>query len=205
LLRARAELATLAAHIQTLLALLRVLSRYHLENYFLNESVLASVFEGLESNDSWLREPDLIANRLRELARELVPYTLALYASANFRDVVGNIDIMPKGCDNISTEELKKLLRLKSAEESSRVSESVEDIRVSEYVQSLASKVEQSLETGTEDWKSIIPGKPILSKFAGAANISVDRLKRSYISKASSISPSPFQEIMDIFESFSIH
>jgi hypothetical protein len=40
---------------------LRILPRYHVENYFLNEHVLARVFEQLdEPEDSWLRDPTKI-------------------------------------------------------------------------------------------------------------------------------------------------
>ena len=39
---------------------LRVLPRYHLENYFLDAAVLARVFAGMEPDGSWLRDPQQI-------------------------------------------------------------------------------------------------------------------------------------------------
>ena len=75
---------------------LKLLPRYHLENYFLNETILAKVFEEMEPADSWLRSPEQINEKLRNLALELAPYCVALNVSAYAREKVGNIDIMPK-------------------------------------------------------------------------------------------------------------
>ena len=48
----------------------RVLSRYHLENYFLDAAVLSQCFADIEGPESWLRSPDGIEDRLRVLAKE---------------------------------------------------------------------------------------------------------------------------------------
>ena len=48
---------------------LRVLSKYHLENYFLDENLLAQAFALTEPSGSWLRDPSQIRARLREIAR----------------------------------------------------------------------------------------------------------------------------------------
>jgi hypothetical protein len=39
---------------------MRVLKRYHLENYFLDAEVLAQCFSEMESADSWLCQPERI-------------------------------------------------------------------------------------------------------------------------------------------------
>ena len=67
----------------------------------------------------------------------------------------------------------------------------------------LTSKLNDSFRENTEYWKETIPGKPLLSKFAHAANIPADRLKRGYIKHAAKGKESPFQSIIEIFDGFS--
>ena len=74
---------------------LRVLPRYHLENYFLDETVIAEIFAPLEAENSWLRDPAAIRENLREVARGYVSYAAALIVSSEFRVRAGNLDIMP--------------------------------------------------------------------------------------------------------------
>jgi hypothetical protein len=42
---------------------LKLLNRYHLENYFLDEDTVAAMFSALEPSDSWLVSPEQIRNR----------------------------------------------------------------------------------------------------------------------------------------------
>ena len=104
---------------------LRVLDRYHIENFFLDESVLAQVFEDQVSDADWLRDPEKIRLKLVELAQPMVPYTLSLYTAAHFREQVGNIDMMPQGVDQSSLEDLPALLKSKACAESARVVDAV--------------------------------------------------------------------------------
>lgn len=182
---------------------LRVLDRYHIENFFLDESVLAQVFEDQVGDTNWLRDPEKIRLKLIELARPMVPYTLALYTAAHFREQVGNIDMMPKGVDKSSVEEMIVLLKSKASDESARVVEAVEDVKVDEFVADLTSKLNDSFRENTDYWKKVIPGKRLLSKFAHAASIPVDRLKRGYIKRAPGGKDSPFKSVIEIFDGFS--
>ena len=182
---------------------LRVLDRYHIENFFLDESVLAQVFEDQVGDTDWLRDPEKIRLKLIELARAMVPYTLALYTAAHFRAQVGNIDMMPKGVDRSSLEELAALLKKGAHDESTRVVGAVEDVKVDEFLADLTSKLDDSFRENTDYWKKTIPGKRLLSEFAHAAKIPVDRLKRGYIKHAPGGKESPFQSVIKIFEGFS--
>ena len=182
---------------------LRVLDRYHIENFFLDESVLAKVFEDQVGDADWLRDPEKIRLKLIELARAMVPYTLALYTAAHFRAQVGNIDMMPKGVDRSSLEELAALLKKGAHDESTRVVGAVADVKVDEFLADLTSKLDDSFRENTDYWKKTIPGKRLLSEFAHAAKIPVDRLKRGYIKHAPGGKESPFQSIIKIFEWFS--
>jgi len=89
---------------------LTVLDRYHLENYFLEEHILVKVFSSLVPESSWLRTPDSIRTALKDIARDMVSYTVALYTSAHFREEAGNIDLMPRDCNGKSAEHLKSII-----------------------------------------------------------------------------------------------
>jgi hypothetical protein len=51
-------------------------------------------------------------------------------------------------------------------------------------------------------WRAEIPGRIVLSKFAGRARIDVGRLKRIYLRVADTKQPDPFQDVVAIFNEF---
>jgi hypothetical protein len=71
----------------------RVLGRYHLENYFLDENIWAKIFASMEPDESWLTSPTAIRNRMRQIANELVSFTISLTVSSLLRTSVGNISV----------------------------------------------------------------------------------------------------------------
>ncbi len=73
-----------------------VLKRYHIENYFLDETVLAKIFSKMEPDQSWLTSPQEIRTEIKKIARNLVSYTAALTASAYFRESVGTSISCPR-------------------------------------------------------------------------------------------------------------
>jgi hypothetical protein len=150
---------------------LRVLPRYHLENYFLNERVLAKAFSEMEPEDSWLRDPTRIRETLRELARPLLPYTVALQVSRRFRLEVGNIDIMPKNCHALTPDELQNLLMASVGGEKERVIKSLDEGEITTAVKIAHTELEDFIEKDDDRWKAKIPGKALLAQFASKANI----------------------------------
>jgi hypothetical protein len=93
---------------------IKVLGRYHLENYFLDEATIAKLFEPMTKEGDWLRSPVAIRAALKEAASEQVSYATALLTAAYFREAVGNIDLMPKGCNGKNIVELTTLISTKS-------------------------------------------------------------------------------------------
>ena len=71
-----------------------VLNKYHLENYFLDEKVMAAVFSTMEPESSALTSPAEVRSRLKDIAKQQAPYAAALVASVYFRESVGNVDLM---------------------------------------------------------------------------------------------------------------
>jgi len=183
-------------------ARLKFLSRYHLENYFLDEHVLASVFEDMEPEGSPLRSPVEIRATLRTIAGTLVSYASALTTSAYFREQVGNLSIMPKDCVGKTTNQLVAMLTEKAQSERERMEAALLTEEIEKYTRHVATAIEQSLHQDNDDWKAMVPGKQVLSLFARKANLDAGRLKTMYIKRSESRTPNPFQDVIDIFAKF---
>jgi vacuolar-type H+-ATPase subunit F/Vma7 len=181
---------------------LKVLNRYHLENYFLDEEVLAKVFESMEPGDSWLRAPQEIRKVLKEIAKMQIAYATVLITSSYYREQVGNLNMMAKECQNLSIDELAKQLVNRSGDEQKRISDAIRPVEVETYARTIAKKLQDSLDQDTDEWKALIPGKPLLSVFAGRAKLDSARLKTAYIKLAEQQVVSPFKEVIDAFASF---
>lgn len=181
---------------------LRILPRYHLENYFLDERVLAEVFKLMEPGETWLTDPVQIRAALRELARESASYAVALSETAAFRQAVGNVDLMPKGAAGKSLEELSELMRQKAQAEVARVSQLLEPTAVTASIEKRMKDILASLDADDDAWKSLIPGRQLLNRFANKAGIDVGRLKTLYIGRVESLGTGEFDEIVEIFDSF---
>jgi len=180
---------------------LQYLRRYHLENYFLDSDVLAKVFEDFESDGSWLRDSVAIEEKLRSFAIEAIPHAVGLIVSAQIRRDVGNASILPKGLQKQGVDAVVKLMAERATTESQRVGSSLDAARVEALVRDTHRRLEAAC-AGT-DWKEIIPGKQILSRFAAAASLDVGRLKLAYIKVEQKYSFGCFDEIVELFERFS--
>lgn len=181
---------------------LKVLNRYHLENYFLDEEILSKVFDHMEQKNSWLCSPQEIRKVLKEIARTQIAYAAVLTTSSYFREHVGNLNIMVKDCHGTNIDGLVENLMTRVGEEQSRIGSSVQPEEVEKYARSIAQKLQNSLDQDTDEWKLLIPGKQLLNIFANRAKLGSARLKTAYIKEAEKQSVSPFQEVIDIFSSF---
>lgn len=179
------------------------LSKYHLENYFLDEYVIAGMFQHMETEGSWLRDPSKINIAFKEIALAQVPYATSLMVSKHIRDMVGNVDIMAKGCHDKSKDELSLLIdgQRKKEEERITIAFSAENLKT--LTSEIFDRLESSIKNDSEVWKTDLPGKPILKIFCNKANIQDGRFKTLYIHEAEKQNANPFQEIIDIFGNFS--
>jgi hypothetical protein len=182
---------------------LKVLNRYHLENYFLDENVLAGVFSIMEPEGSWLRNPEQIRTRLKDIARSMISYTAALIESANYRNLVGNLDIMPRGCHDKSADDLARLVKERADAERTRINAIIDDGSIESSVHSTVETLQRSLDDDTDLWKATIPGKQFFNRFASQTGIDSGRLKTLYLREAERREPNPFSDIVTIFEHFS--
>ena len=181
---------------------LRVLLRYHLENYFLDESILAAVLKEMEQEESWLTSAKLIREEIKNIAKSRVSYATSLIVAKHFREGVGNLDLMPKGCHDKYLEELKSILRSRRDEERTRIERTLDEIEVEALAEQTFTRLTSSIEEDTDLWRSEIPGKQIFTMFCSKARIEQGRLKTLYIKKALSQAENPFTEIVSVFADF---
>ncbi len=183
--------------------LLRILPRYHLENYFLDESVWSDAVGELEPEEDWTRNPLEIRCVLKEIARDFVSYSVALSVSARTRLSFGNLDVMPKDCHGKSVDELTHLVNERAVAESARLSVTLDAEALKSQVREKFSEIATSLDSDNDDtWKLTIPGRPILGKLAGRLQLNVARAKRLYIAASVRAESDPFDEIRHIFRVF---
>lgn len=181
---------------------LRVLKRYHLENYLLDEDVIAAAFRAFEPEGSWLTSPVQIREELRQLARTLLSYSTALIVSATIREAVGNVDVMPRDCHNRTVADLSNLFAERLRSETDRAAAALDAAFASDLVEQTYHRLEESLDKDSNDWKVDMPGKPLLGKFAAKTQINSARLKTMIVKQMLRTQNPAIDELLNIFESF---
>lgn len=181
---------------------LRVLPRYHLENYFLDEFVWAEAFAPMERDDSWLRDPSRIRQALRELAGPVVSYAASLAAQNELRLLVGNVDVMPKDCSGKTLAEVQRLVGHRAADEVARIGSALDPAVVTAVVERAYSAIARALEDDDDAWKALVPGRPLLNSFAAKTGLRPARAKNLYLNAATSSTRRPFAEVEAIFDDF---
>lgn len=91
----------------------------------------------------------------------------------------------------------------KAERERARVQAALSPTDIEKVTRRVMDKIQNSLDHDSDEWKALIPGKQLLAKFACRAKLDPARIKISYIKKAEGFTPNPFQEIIEIFETFS--
>jgi len=182
---------------------LRVLRRYHLENYLLDPVVLSSVFVDLEPDDSWLHDPKQVEAKLIDIARTRLSYTTALYVSSELRQLAGNVNVMPRDCHEKTEEQLNALILEQATSELARVGHVLNSDDVSDSISRTWRTLEASL--GQASWIALFPGKQIFNIFAAETTLGVPRLKRAYLRSALAEYPETFQDLDATFRAFANH
>ena len=181
----------------------RMLSRYHLENYFLDAEILRQCFADTEDEDSWLLSVKQIEDFLRQIARSQLGHAVSLVVSKKIRDAAGNVDAKPKNCHEMDCNTLVDAFSKEAETEKKRVASALDNACVRQLVEDTYQEFEDLLASSGDAWKNKFPGKPILAHFCHKAREEEYRLKNSYIRKSLEADTNPFQEIIDIFSSFS--
>ena len=159
----------------------------------------------MEPETSWLCDAQQIETILTEIAKEHLPYAVSVIVANERRRIAGNVDIMIKGCQGKSKEELIQSITGRSLTEADRINESLNSDSVTEQLAEVFDELERSIDDGSGSWKSNIPGKAIFKTFCSKASIPSGRLKTLYIQQAEEMERSPFEELVEVFEHFSEH
>lgn len=178
------------------------LPRYHLENYFLDPHVMAKLFSELDEADAWTCSSDEIEMVMRGLARPHVSYAAALRVAHRLRTEVGNIDVMPRGVHDIDLATLQDKFKKQREKEEGRVRTVLDSATMATMIESEHTRLNAALDADSDEWRRLIPGRPILNGFASRTKMDLARLKRPHLKAARSVSENPFAEIMAIFAGF---
>lgn len=181
----------------------QMLSRYHLENFFLDAEILCQCFADREEEGSWLQSAPKIEDCLRTIARGQLGYAVSLVVSNAIRNKTRHVSAMPKGCHEMDCSALVDAFSKEAKVERQRVATALDGDNVRQMVEDTYRKFEDLLTTQGDAWKKEFPGKQILSRFCDKAREEEHRLKNLYIRKSFEADTNPFQEILDIFFSFS--
>lgn len=182
---------------------IRMLPRYHLENYFLDEQTLATAFSSIEPATSEFCDPLKIVSKLKDIARTVVPYGVSLTVSATIRESVGNVSVMPKAVMSAkNADELAKLIEERVDAEKARVSNGLNNVVITQLVRDEHERLLQAINEDRPEWRRDLPGRIIFKKLASAANVKSGHLKQLYLKAAENSSPGPFAEIISIFADF---
>jgi energy-coupling factor transporter ATP-binding protein EcfA2 len=181
---------------------LRVLPKYHLENYFLDEALWATAFAPMEKPGSWLLDPTQIRAEIRRLAGDLVSYATALAMSSKFRIAAGNIDLMPKDCHGKSVDELIQLLQEAGSAETGRIATALDPVEIERETRDFYAALSESIRTDTDVWKISIPAKALVAQFARRAGLDPSRAKTLYINTVIATGAPTFDDISEILSGF---
>jgi predicted ATPase len=182
-------------------ARVKLLTRYHLENYFLEPEVIAAAFRNMEPEGSWQRDPVRIDERLKAIASEMIPYAVSLIVSRKLRLMVGNVDLMIGGCTGMNIEDLTNGIVARVTSEKQRVEASLDAEQVRTLTTQTYAELSGSLVSG--EWKKLIPGKQIISKFSSACGINQGRFINMYLAESAQNDYAAFSDIIMILRGFS--
>jgi hypothetical protein len=109
---------------------------------------------------------------------------------------------MPKACNGKSADELVVLVTDRLTAERTRFAANLDGAHVATFIKDMMARIELSLENDTDDWKALIPARPILKRFCAGTPLDYEGFRTAYIGVADTMPNNPFQEIIDVFAAF---
>lgn len=181
----------------------RRLPRYHIENYYLDEKVWARVLLQLEGSESSRSNSDHIRAMLRDIAKGHLARAVGLRVTSDLAQRVGRISILPKNSHDKNADELVALFDAQLVAERTRLAGELDMDTVEKLIRAEHDRISKAIADDTEEWKKLIPGRPIVNSFAGAIGLKQGHALRLYLEQAELGSEtSPFAEIEEILSGF---
>jgi len=180
---------------------LHCLKKRHLENYFLNSTVLAGVAQRFYLDDKW-KNHNNIETELKKICEESLQEALDLLIK-DFLRINSHISI-PKPKD-IQSKNSQKLCQEFIQDISSSVDQLCENLskeKLNAEFQGLETELKQAIQNGK--WKDIFPGKILFRKICNSLGVGKDkdRVRQAYIEIALEKHPDVFKDIIEIFNQF---
>lgn len=182
---------------------LRVLPRYHLENYFLHEDILAAVFADMEASGSWLRDPAVDKGQNTRLCPPVHSARDSLKSGGPYAGMRGEHRCNGKGVNQDATiDQLVAKITDRVESEVTRVSGALNSQTVEEVTRNEYERITKLAEFNQPRWLDEIPGRVVFNRFCGSAGMRSGRLQSLYLRQAQNGNHDPFSEIREIFSGF---
>jgi hypothetical protein len=99
---------------------------------------------------------------------------------------------MVAGCHGKSVDELVGLIMTRVASERTRVEGALDVPSIDASVKVEYQRLLSSIEGDQDEWKLIIPGRPLLAQFAAKTGLDIARIKRLHLQQAIQSDAAPF-------------
>lgn len=132
--------------------------RYHIENYLLDEEVIAGLVQDTIPN-SPLRDPTIVREKLVEIARSFLEVHLAKWIEYDLNRELRRLSYQ------VSPTDIENDVLTKTEDLVNQITHWYKNQTLEKMVQERRQTFEVALEN--EEWKRLFPGRKILSRFAG--------------------------------------
>jgi len=179
---------------------MRCLKRRHIENYFLDATLLSKVATQLYLNAS-TRDPQTIEEKLLGLAQDSLKTAVLLSIKEHVR--INGCLAAPqvRAVESKDWSEIRREITGQVANSHLKCGKAFSKDALSEQFLKEQAALETSLENGT--WKTLFPGKIIFSRFCGQIlKQDDDRVRQAYVDLALKERRDVLQDIFDIFAHF---
>lgn len=176
------------------------LKRRHIENYFLDEEILAKVAERF-CLPAELYNPTTLVPKLKEVAQKYLNYSILLgvkeFTKLNQDFQIPNV----KSLEAKTLDDIKKEYSQEISSALTKLNAVFSEASLNKIFQEEESKLNSALQN--ELWKTLFPGKIIFNQFCRAV-LKDDpvRVRTAYIEIALKDKPEVFEDIIEIYQRF---
>jgi len=179
----------------------RCLPRPHIENYLLDPDVLSEV-----AADFNLSEKQKDAAQIRKTLLTIASESIIQGIMWNVREHIRLFSTLPQprmpGEQQLSRDHLVQSISGQITKAIEEQSQELDSTKIHQIVNEEHTKFQAALLS--DDWINLLPGKIIFKRFCGDFfRVDATEIKEAYAAKAMRIKPDVFQDIIEIFQTFS--
>ncbi len=178
---------------------LRCLKKRHLENYFLDSTILAKVAERFCLDDKWKTKKN-IDDELKKVCDESLQEALDLLIK-DFLKIKLNIPIpKPKAIQGKTTQQLSDDFVKGITQSIGHLNTELTKEKLDKEFKSIENKLKECMKTN--EWKNVFPGKILFRKICTSLGADKDKVRQAYIQIALEDNSDVFKDIKEIFNQF---